>query len=93
MNKKDVLKLKPGTFVEVLWLDSPPEVGMLVERTKDRPGDVAVKMFYPNRSACHVDSHAVHTQINCVLDRISIPSAVSPPEKRFVVKAKLDRCK
>lgn len=83
MNKKGVCKLRPGTFVEVLWKDAPPEVAMVVEKPTMQKGDMAVKLFYPKRKVDHVDNHAVHTQINRVLGNVHIPDPVSPPETRL----------
>ncbi len=82
MNKKDVYKLTPGSWLEVLWKDAPPEVGMLVSKPQQCKGDVSLQMFYPHRRFDHVDSHAVHTQISNVLGS-TWPVPLSPAERRL----------
>ena len=45
MTKKDVYKLKPGTWLKVTYLDSEPDVALLVEKVVRGRGDVSLKLF------------------------------------------------
>ena len=75
MDKKKVCKLPPGTFVEILWADSKPTVGMLLEKPQRSNGDISLTVFHVDSKA--VDSHAVHSQVSRVLG-----SGVSSTRKR-----------
>lgn len=46
MDKKQVCKLKPGTFVEILWTDSKPTVGMILKKPVREKGDVAITLLH-----------------------------------------------
>ena len=70
MDKKQVCKLKPGTFVEILWTDSKPTVGMILKKPVREKGDVAITLLHCD--SLEVDSHAVHTQITKVLSHFSL---------------------
>ena len=82
MNKKDVLKLKPGTWLEILWADSPSSVAMLLEKPRNERGDVSLHCFYPESQT--VDSHAVHSQIVRVLGNVAIPEPQCSRELRLI---------
>ena len=81
MDKKQVCKLRPGTFVEVLWADSRPTVGMILKKPVRENGDVSVTLLHCD--TLDVDSHAVHTQITKVLGKAEFPATVSPYTARF----------
>lgn len=40
--KKEVMKLKPGTWIEVRWLDSPNTLHLLIVKPFYQPGDVTL---------------------------------------------------
>lgn len=42
ISKKEVLKLKPGTFVRLMWNDAPDEVVVLLDKPDNEPGDVSL---------------------------------------------------
>ena len=83
MKKKDLYKLTPGTILEILWLDAPPEAALLLEKPEKRKGDVSLLLFYPDRGV--VDSHATHVQVHGVLGTIEFPSCVSPEAMRLAL--------
>ncbi len=92
MNKKDIYKLTPGSWLEILWLDASPEVGMLIEKPEHCKGDVSLHMFYPHRKLNHVDSHAVHSQISNVLGS-TWPVPISTEDRRLEVPVKIKKSK
>ena len=71
MTKKDVYKLKPGTWLKVTYSDSKPDVALLVEKVVRGRGDVSIKLFFPKEG--FVNCHSVHTQIAAYLGMIQIP--------------------
>lgn len=81
MDKKKVCKLPPGTFVEILWADSKPTVGMLLEKPQRSNGDISLTVFHVDSKA--VDSHAVHSQVSRVLGSVAFPAPVSDENVRF----------
>ena len=83
MKKKDLYKLTPGTILEILWLDAPPEAALLLEKPEKRKGDISLWLFYPDRAA--VDSHATHEQVHCVLGAMEFPQCVSPEAMRLAL--------
>lgn len=70
--KAEVLKLKPGTFIRLKWLDASDEIALLLEKPEREKGDVSLKCFYPHRST--TDSHAVHSQVMENLGSLKVPS-------------------
>jgi hypothetical protein len=89
MDKKQVCKLKPGTFVEILWTDSKPTVGMILKKPVHKKSDIAITLLHCD--SLEVDSHAVHTQITKVLGKAEFPEAHTPQHVRFVVPKKSAR--
>ena len=83
MKKKDLYKLTPGTILEILWLDAPPEAALLLEKPEKRKGDVSLLLFYPDRAV--VDSHATHEQVHGVLGAMEFPPCVSPEAMRLAL--------
>lgn len=71
--KKEALKLKPGTFVQLKWLDGPDTVVMLVERLENKKGDISLDYLEQGRGR---DTHAIHTQIVAVLGQAEWPALV-----------------
>ncbi len=63
--KKQLSTLRPGDFVFLKWNDAPDQCVMLLERidTKQK-GDISLKYL---TQGFIIDSHAVHTQIVCML--------------------------
>lgn len=76
--KKEVLRLKPGTFIEVKWSDAPNTVVMLLERPENNPGPVCLRVFDTTNSVLtkslgmmhyHIDSD----QVVAVRGMIEVP--------------------
>lgn len=73
MNKKELAKCKPGTWLLIHWNDSEPCVAMLLEKVdRDLVGEVSLKCFYPE--TYDVNSHAVHTQVLEIKGHIDVDS-------------------
>lgn len=75
--KKVVLTLKPGTWLELKWDDSPNTRGLLLGNLtelspKERKGDVSLLVYYPHSG--DTNSNAVHTQVVGILGMLSIPA-------------------
>lgn len=48
--KKQVQKLKPGTLIEVKWVDGPNEVAILLERMeREGKGSVSLRLYFVER--------------------------------------------
>ena len=73
VTKKQALKLKPGTWLEVRWNDAPNEIGLLLEIVPNTRGEVDLRMFWANRKRDVVDKHAMHTQITRVIGPVQVP--------------------
>lgn len=64
LSKKELYKLKPGTWVEVRWLDSPNTVHLLTERVIPDKGDLSVEVQSVIKGRLHHRSMSVtHDQI------------------------------
>lgn len=77
--KKEVLKCKPGTWLQVMWLDSPDSVVLLLERVdRNARGDVAMRCYTPGLGAVN---HRVDTrQVNRILGPVLVPEPVLTPQ-------------
>jgi hypothetical protein len=77
LTKREVLKLKAGTWIEVSWADSPNSVGLLLERPEKEPGDVSLRVFWPDTESdaynSSVNSSAVHSQVVRALGTVEVP--------------------
>ena len=71
MTKKEIYKLKPGTWLEIGWDDVPPEACLLLAKPEPGPGDVSLTLYHP--SLGESNHHAVHTQIRAVLGELQVP--------------------
>jgi hypothetical protein len=61
LSKKEVMKIKPGTIIELSWDDSSLTKAVLLEKPQYKKGDVSLHCFHQyNMSADH---HAVHSQV------------------------------
>lgn len=69
--KKVVMRLKPGTWIEVKWLDTVNTVMLLLEKPEDRAGDVSLRCYDPHTQDVH--SHAVHSQVVRVRGAVVVP--------------------
>jgi hypothetical protein len=47
MTKKEFLKLQPGTWLEIRWLDGPNSVVLLLEKPKRNAGDITFTCWSP----------------------------------------------
>jgi hypothetical protein len=75
MRKRDVCRLKPGTWIELAWIDANPTVALLLEKPESEPGDVSLYCFYPESG--YSDRHAVHTQVVAVHGAVQVPKATT----------------
>ncbi len=64
--KKEVLKLKAGTWIELWWLDGTNTVALLMERPDNHAGDVSLRCmhFHPDGSV-YEGGHGtpIHSQV------------------------------
>ena len=62
LTKKEVLKLKPGTIIELAWDDSNPTLALLIEKTENEKGrDISLHCLH--YSSLQTDRHAVSSQV------------------------------
>lgn len=66
--KKEVLKLKPGTFVRIMWIDAPDEVVMILRKPVFEVGDFCLDYMCEDG---RIESRATNEQVVEVLPRIS----------------------
>ena len=79
MNKKDVCKLYPGTWILVGWTDSDPEIALLLEKPQRQNGDVCFDVFLPD-SENHIDT-ITHTQVlDIVSFNLDVPDVFRHPD-------------
>jgi len=43
--KKEIYKLKPGTWIELRWKDAPNNIVLLAERVVPGKGDISIRYF------------------------------------------------
>lgn len=72
--KKEVMKLKPGTWIEVKWLDVPNEAVLLLKRPQQAAGDVDLLVYSPASFAVSGQVH--HNLVVKVLGTLKVPSLV-----------------
>lgn len=70
--KKEIYKLKPGTWVELRYKDAPNEPGLLLKRVEQYPGDSAVYVLSMNRSV-PMPTWLLHKHIVRSLGPIQVP--------------------
>ena len=68
LTKKEAMKIKPGTWIELKWTDSENTVVLLLERPENCLGDVGLCYYDPHIE--QVSRHAVHSQIVGVRGRL-----------------------
>lgn len=66
--KKVVQKLKPGTFVRIMWLDAPDEVVMLIKQPGKGKGEIDLDYM---KSSGELSSHATNEQVVEILSHLS----------------------
>jgi len=69
--KSEVMKIKPGTWIELKWMDSPNNVVLLLEKPDRCTGDVS--LFTMNPSTLSADHHAIHSQVVSVVGPWQVP--------------------
>lgn len=72
MPKKEVAKIRPGTWIEVWYKDAPNGVVLLLEKMTPYPGDVALFCLDPV-SMCSTFK-IFNRQVVRVVDRLKVPS-------------------
>jgi len=83
ISKKAAAKIKPGTWLEIAYIDSKPRVGLLLEEIDTKhSGDCSITLWFPESGT--ISTHEVHTQIICTLDKVKVPKA-SPCNKKLRV--------
>lgn len=81
MKKKEVLKLVPGTWLEILWFDAQPTAALLLSKPDKCKGDMALELYHPSAGMVH--NHAVHTQVSAVLGYTTAPACASAGDTRY----------
>ena len=72
--KKFLKSLPAGTWVLLAWSDNEPTWALLLEPLdKKEKGEVSLNCFHVQSRYMHADTHAVHTQIIQVGDRLEAP--------------------
>jgi hypothetical protein len=72
MTKKEVMKLRPGTWIEVKWKDHPNTVALLIEKPVYAPGDVSFKcIVFDEKGSCF--QYVGHDQVIRVLGKVEPP--------------------
>ena len=71
--KSEVLKLQPGTWVELKWADAPNSVALLLEKPQRGRGDVSLTLFDPSSKYAPTGCRAVHAQVVRVLGALVVP--------------------
>lgn len=74
MNKKDLSKVKPGTWIEVWWNDNPNTTVLLLGKVDPKlKGDISLLCFDPDCD--EVNRHITHTQVVCAHEKFNRPEA------------------
>ena len=74
--KKELCKVKPGTWLTLSWNDAPNSVAMLLIRMDpEERGQVALKVFHPERGQFWI----THDQVFGVHEQIVIPAPSQNP--------------
>lgn len=71
LRKSEVMKLKPGTWIEVKWKDAPNSAALLLSKPEHETGDVELRCFYPNSNGR--DWSADTSQVIRVIGPVQIP--------------------
>lgn len=72
--KKELGKIKPGTFITLKWNDAPLETVMLLEKIDvKQKGDISLRYFSDLR---HINSFATHKQIVGVMNEVVFPDPI-----------------
>lgn len=80
LSKKVIYKLKPGTWVELRWVDSPNSVCLLVHKVEQSKGDCTLyTQEVVNGHLMPCNTHAVHDQIVAVHGQLEV---VAPKPNR-----------
>jgi hypothetical protein len=73
LSKKEVGKIKPGTWIEVKWADAPNQAVLLVERMNPKEtGEVSLRYFDPD--SCSIRLQATNRQVVRVLGPLQVPA-------------------
>lgn len=75
MNKKEVAKIKPGTWIEIKWNDAPNSVALLIGRDGlGVSGDMSLECaHFDAKGKMSVHSRVVHSQVVRVIGQIQVP--------------------
>jgi hypothetical protein len=71
LTKKECLKIKPGTWIVLKWLDGENTAVLLLERLENCLGDIGLCYFDPELGV--VSRHAVHGQIVGIVGKLKCP--------------------
>lgn len=61
LTKKEVLKLKPGTIIELAWDDSKPTLALLLDKPENGKGAISLHCLHYQFNT--TDHHAVSSQV------------------------------
>jgi hypothetical protein len=71
IHKLQALKLLPGTWIELKWVDSPNSVALLTQKLERETGDVNLHCFFPDdKENCF---YANSSQIVRIIGPVVIP--------------------
>lgn len=72
LTKKEVAKIKAGTWIEVWWDGSPNTAVLLLEEMDNRAGEVSLKCYDPTEGYVH--HSATNRQVVAVLGNLQVPA-------------------
>lgn len=86
LTKNEVSKIRPGTWIEVKYLDVPNIAVLVLERMERGPGEQSLLVYDPSDLSDfgHVHSRVVNTQVVRVLDRVEVPLTVGQKDVKSV---------
>lgn len=74
LTKKEVAKIRPGTWIEVKYLDVANTAVLVLDRMERGPGEQSLRVYDPSSldGFGHVHSHVVNTQVVRVLGEVEV---------------------
>jgi hypothetical protein len=84
LNKREVARLTPGTFIRLKWMDGPDTAALLLEKMdRNERGEVSLHVF----DGEEVSHHPVHNQVVAVLGHVD---SMTFDDARSMVALSLD---
>ncbi len=84
VSKKELAKVKPGTYLEVVWADSPPTVAILLDflSSKRDKGEVELRILEQGSNSMR---NTTHTQVVAIRGPVIWPTALQYPSTYRIV--------